>query len=656
MSAPENDAVTVSDAATAAPEEREFAAETRQLLDLMVHSIYSNKDSFLRELISNGSDALDKLRMASYQDKDLAADVDDLHIEIATDPAARTLTVRDNGIGMSREDVVELIGTIAKSGTAQLRRSLADGADADGKGLIGQFGLGFYSTFMAADEVSLTTRRAGEPGGTVWTSRGAGTYTIADAADAPQGTSVTLTLKPVDDENHLRDYASEAVIAELVKRYSDFIPWPIRFIPAEPEGDATEGDDAEAAEGEAAAPRVLNSQKALWTRSPGDVDDEEYAEFYRHLAHAWDSPLRTVTLTAEGTFEYRALLFIPSQAPFDLFLRDGRSGLALYVKRVLIEERCDQLLPDYLRFVAGVVDAEDLSLNVSREILQQDRQLRAIRRRLTKKLLSTILELRKADDRTDYDRLWAQFGRVLKEGLLSDPDNVETLLDIASFASTAGGDPTALADYVERMPEGQSEIYYLTGESRAALEASPHLEAFRAKGREVLLLTDPVDEVWVTNVSEFRGTPLRSVAKGDVDLGDTEDEESAEEDGANAGLLTWLGEVLSDRVSEARVSKRLTTSPACLVGDEFSMTPALERMYRASGQQVPVGRRVLEVNPGHALIAGLREVHATDPESAVAKDTAELLYGVALLAEGGDLPDPARFSALLADRLAASLS
>ncbi|MEE6176766.1 molecular chaperone HtpG [Mycobacterium sp. 050134] len=639
-------------------EQLEFQAEARQLLDLMVHSVYSNKDSFLRELISNASDALDKLRLEALRNKDLNVDTSDLHIQIEVDRQARTLTIRDNGIGMTRGEVVDLIGTLAKSGTAELRQQLREAKNAQNAGasdeLIGQFGIGFYSSFMVADKVELLTRKAGESEATRWESSGEGTYTIESVDDAPQGTSVILHLKPEDAEDELHDYTSDWKLRGLVKQYSDFIAWPIRMevqrrIPAEEEG----GEETVTTETE-----TLNSMKALWARPKEDVSDEEYQEFYKHIAHAWDDPLEIIAMKAEGTFEYQALLFIPSHAPFDLFNRDANTGIQLYVKRVFIMGDCDDLMPEYLRFVKGVVDAQDMSLNVSREILQQDRQIKAIRRRLTKKVLSTIKDLQ-SERPDDYRTFWTQFGRVVKEGLLSDTDNQETLLQISSFATThSDEEPTTLAEYVGRMKEGQNQIFYATGETRQQILKSPHLEAFKARGYEVLLLTDPVDEVWVGVVSEFDGKPLQSVAKGEVDLdaeAETSEAEREERQKDFADLLTWLKETLADHVKEVRLSTRLTASPACLITDAFGITPALARLYRASGQDIPVGKRILELNPDHPLVTGLRQAHQDRPDDPAVAETAELLYGTALLAEGGALEDPARFAELLADRLASTV-
>jgi molecular chaperone HtpG len=640
-------------------EQLEFQAEARQLLDLMVHSVYSNKDSFLRELISNASDALDKVRLEALRNKDLDVDTSDLHIEIEVDRDARTLTIRDNGIGMTRDEVVDLIGTLAKSGTAELRQQLREAKNAKdseaSEELIGQFGIGFYSSFMVADKVQLLTRKAGESEATKWESSGEGTYTIESVPDAPQGTSVTLHLKPADAEDELHDYTSDWKIKSLVKQYSDFIAWPIRMeverriqVPLE------EGSE-ETREEVVIDTETLNSMKALWSKPKEEVSEEEYKEFYKHVAHAWDDPLEVIVMKAEGTFEYQALLFIPSQAPFDLFNRDAKIGVQLYVKRVFIMGDCEELMPEYLRFVKGVVDAQDLSLNVSREILQKDRQINAIRRRLTKKVLSTIKDIQ-TQRPDEYRTFWTQFGKVLKEGLLSDHDNQETLLAVSSFASThSEEEPTTLAEYVERMKDGQTQIFYAAGESRQQLLKSPHLEAFKAKGYEVLLLTDPVDEIWVGIVNEFDGKPLQSVAKGEVDLDSDEETSTAEREEQQkefADLLTWLKDTLTEHVKEVRLSTRLTESPACLITDAFGITPQLARLYQASGQDVPVSKRTLELNPNHPLVTGLRQAHADRPEDASVAETAELLYGTALLAEGGALEDPARFAELLADRLA----
>ncbi|MFD7908311.1 molecular chaperone HtpG [Kitasatospora sp. NPDC059747] len=639
----------------------EFQAETRQLLQLVIHSIYSNKDIFLRELISNASDALDKLRLESLTDTGLDADTSDLHITLDIDRDARTLTVRDNGIGMTRDDVVDLIGTIAKSGTASLLAKIKETKDAAAaQSLIGQFGVGFYSAFMVADKVTLRTRRAGSEQGTVWESDGEGTYTIAEAGDLPVGTSVTLHLKPADGEDGLGDYLAAWKVRQIVKQYSDFIRWPIRMA-AEAAAETSAGDqDGTERPGE---PETLNSMKALWARPRSEVTEAEYNEFYQQISHDWQDPAETIHMRAEGTFEYEALLFIPAHAPFDLFSRDTKRGVQLYVKRVFIMDDCDALMPNYLRFVKGVVDAHDLSLNVSREILQHDRQITAVRRRLVKKVLGALKSTR-ATDTGAYLKLWDQFGRVLKEGLIEDRDNTDALLELVSVASTNDPqEPTALREYVARMKDGQDTIYYLTGENRAMVENSPHMEAFTAKGYEVLILTDPIDEIWTDQIPSFDGHRFQSIAKGQVDLDDDSDGDGSDEAKTEkarreqdfAALLGWLQTTLAEHVKQVRLSTRLTTSAACLVGDAQDLTPTLEKMYRAMGQELPAVKRILELNPTHPLITALRGAHETNADDPALADLAELVHGSALLAEGGDLPDPARFTRLLTDRLTRTL-
>jgi len=634
----------------------EFQAEARQLLQLMIHSIYSTKDVFLRELISNSSDALDKLRLAAYQDKELAADTSDLHIQLVADPLARTLTVRDNGIGMSHDEVVDLIGTIAKSGTGEMLAKLRQAKEAGQSSeqtteLIGQFGVGFYSSFMVADQVVLVTRKAGTPAGVRWESSGEGTYTITDEPDAPQGTSVTLHLKPEDAEDALNDFAKASTVREVVKRYSDFITWPILMATDAKPRPSDDPDDAAA--DDVPSTEIVNSRKALWARQQSEVSDEEYTEFYRHVSHDWREPLQTIRLSAEGTFEYQALLFLPSHAPMDLFMRESKRGVQLYVKRVFIMDDCEALVPEYLRFVKGVVDAGDLSLNISREILQQNRQIQLIRKRLVRKVLSTIKTM--LDEEPEkYATFWAELGRAVKEGLLSDRDNQQAILEICSFPSTHHDTaPTTLNAYIARMPEDQESIYYVTGETRSALENSPHMEAFQVKGYEVLLLTDPVDDMWIDAVGAFGEKDLVSIARGEVDLGgDAVDDNTTTE---FASLVGWMATTLAEDVKEVRLSHRLTSSAVCLVGDPGDLTPTLEKMYRAMGQPLPTVKRTLEVNPAHPLVVGLRTAHEQRPDDESLVDTARLLYGMALLAEGGELAQPAAFVALLSDRLASTL-
>lgn len=617
----------------------EFQAEARQLLNLVVHSIYSNKDIFLRELLSNASDAMDKLRLESLTNSNLGADLSDLHILLSVDKDARTLTIRDNGIGMSRDEVRTLIGTIARSGTAEFLKRLKESQNS--AELIGQFGVGFYSAFMVADKVTLETRRAGETGGTRWESAGEGTYTLEDVERESPGTTITLHLKPANPDDEMKDYTDPYVLRGIVKQYSDFLSYPIRM--EMPKGDGTELT-------------TLNSMKALWARNPSEVKPEEYTEFYRHITHDhWSEPLQTITMKAEGTNEFQALLFIPAKAPFDLYMRDGRRGIQLYVKRVFIMDRCEELLPEYLRFLRGVVDSHDLSLNVSREILQQDRQVRNIRGALTRKVLSVLADLKK-NEPEKWRTFWTEFGPVLKEGLVNDPQHQKQILDLADLPSThSATELTTLSDYVGRMKEGQDSIFYLTGESRSVLENSPHLEKFREKGLEVLLLTDPVDTVWVEGVPDFDGKKLQSAARGTVEQSEEEKKEVEERSKDLATLLSWLGTKLSDQVKEVRVSTRLTTSPACLVSDTHDPSPAMEKLMKAMGQELPPLKRILEVNPQHPVVKRLHELYEERKDDPVLAETAELLLVQALVAEGGDVPDPAKFSRQLADMLARAL-
>ncbi|MET0851934.1 MAG: molecular chaperone HtpG [Candidatus Rokuibacteriota bacterium] len=615
-------------------ERHEFQTEVRQLLDLMIHSLYSHKDVFLRELVSNASDACDKRRFEALTRPELAPDAE-LAIDLAVDATARTLSVADNGIGMSRQEVIDNIGTIARSGSREflslLRESQGQGVPPE---LIGQFGVGFYSSFMVADRITVLTRRAGETGGTRWESAGDG-YTLEDAERPAPGTTVTLHLKPVDEEDGLQDYTAAHVLRMLVKKYSDFVGYPIRL------------------DGE-----TLNSMKAIWTRPAAEVSEDEYKEFYKHVAHDWTEPLERVTVHIEGTFEARALLFIPSKAPFDLFFRDGtHRGGQLYVRRGVIRDDCKDLLPPWLRFVRGVVAADDLSLNVSRELLQKDRQIQAIRRHLVRRLLATLEEMLR-DRRERYAEFWAEFGTVLKEGLLSFDDGADKILGLVLAPSIReGGGLTTLAEYVERMKEGQEAIYYAAGASRAALEASPHLEAFRARGYEVLLLTDPMDELWLQRPPDFQGKKLASVTRGEVTLGSAEEKTQAEEERKTQeesfkDLLLRLRAALQDHVKDVRLSTRLTESAVCLVGDAGDMTPQMQEMLRRAGREAPAVKRILEVNAAHPILARLQAVVEGDAADPRIAEYAQLLYGQAVLAEGGQLPDPAAFSKRVADLMA----
>lgn len=640
------------------PETHEFQAETRQLLDLMIHSLYTNKEIFLRELISNASDAIDRLRFEALTEEGLLSDDDLLEIRIETDPQARTLTISDTGIGMSREEVVANIGTIAKSGSRELmeRMKASPAASVEQVSeLIGQFGVGFYSAFMVADRVTLLTRRAGQETAVRWESEGDGRYTLADAGRDHRGTSITLHLKEADKEGGIEDFTEEWTLSRIVRRYSDFVAYPIVL---KVEREETEKDEnGMPVEGGKTSTvveeKTLNSMKPIWTRPASEVEDKEYAEFYKHISHDWNEPMKTLNLRAEGRIEYQSLLFIPSQAPHDLYYYAYEYGLQLYVRRVMIMDRCEDLLPRYLRFIKGVVDSSDLPLNISRQRLQEDRHISQIRKWLTRKILDALGELKKSEEEK-YLGFWEHFGKAMKEGLSSDFDNKEKILPLVLFASSADPEKlTTLAEYVERMKEGQEDIYYLTGESRGMVENSPHLEAFKDKGYEVLYLTDPVDELVVQHLFDFEGKKLKSVGKGDVDLGSEKDKEerkkeSEAQEEAHKDLLELLQKTLDEHVKQVRLSGRLTTSPACLVGAEHDYSPQLEKLLQKGKGGGLAQRRILELNPKHPILAQLQARFAADPKDPVLDDYAHLLMGYALLAEGSELVDSVAFNRLLA--------
>lgn len=636
-----------------------FKTEAQQLLDLMIHSLYSNKEIFLRELVSNSSDALDKRRFEALTHKHLLDEDIKLGVKVWVDADSHTLTVSDNGIGMSREDAIANLGTIARSGTkefaAQVAAAKQEGDTAES--LIGQFGVGFYSCFMVAESVTVITRKAGEDTATLWYSTGDGNFSINDASRDEAGTTVTLKLREADPENGLLDFTQEWSLRKTIKKYSDFVQYPIELktVRTETERD-DEGNVVEGAEPEEVVSWVtVNSMKAIWTRSKNDVTEEEYTEFYKHISHDWEAPFEIINLKAEGTFEYQALLFVPGRAPFDLFYRDQKFGLQLFVNRVLIMEHCQDLVPDWLRFMKGVVDSPDLSLNVSRELLQQDRHVKAIRKRLVKKLLSTLTTLQ-ANDAERYAEFWNNFGRVMKEGS-TDNQFRDKLTPLLMFASSHDDEKlTSLTDYIARMKDGQEAIYYITGESRAALEKSPHMEAFQDKGYEVLFLTDPVDEILVGHVTEFEDHTLQSVGKGTVELGSEEERKAAEEarDKANAehkDLFEQIKTNLDDWIKEVRISTRLTNSAVCLVGEAEDMSPGLERMMAQAqaDMTMPSQKRILEINPKHPILQKMDTLFAEDQADPRLGEYARLLHGQALLAEGSSLPDPVGFSKLVAE-------
>lgn len=601
-----------------------FQAEVRQLLKLMIHSLYSNKEIFLRELISNASDAADKLRFEALANQDLYEGESDLKIRVSFDKDACTITVSDNGIGMSREEVIENIGTIAKSGTREFFESLT-GDQARDAHLIGQFGVGFYSSFIVADNVTVTTRRAGLPlgQGVRWSSTGEGEYTIEMIEKTHRGTDVTLHLRPEEDE-FLNAYRLQAII----RKYSDHIALPI----------VMKADDKDQDE-------TINQASALWARPKNEISKEQYEEFYKHVGHDFEPPLAYVHSVVEGKQEYTLLLYIPANAPFDLWDRDSRHGVKLYVRRVFIMENAEQLMPRYLRFVRGVIDSNDLPLNVSRELLQRNRDVEAIRAGAVKKVLSLLEDLAENQKET-YTKFWKEFGLVLKEGVGEDFVNRERIAKLLRFASThqdTDEQSVSLADYVARMKEGQNKIYYITAESFAAAKNSPHLELLRNKGVEVLLLYDRVDEWLVASLPQFEGKDLQSAAKGELDLSGLADEQDKKEQQEKAAQYKEITEkikaVLGERVKEVRISQRLTTSPACLIADQGELSANLERMLKAAGQPVPNSKPILEINPNHPLLHKIKTQESEDRFN----DWAHLLFDQSVLSEGGQLENPAEF-------------
>jgi molecular chaperone HtpG len=636
----------------------QFQAETKRLLDIMIHSLYTNKEIFLRELISNASDALDRVRFEALTKTDLLVEGEKFEIRLDTDPESRTLTISDNGIGMSWEDVIANIGTIAKSGTRELREKIeADQTEEMLAEMIGQFGVGFYSCFMVADKVTLVTRKAGENKATRWESIGDGSYTLAEAERPEHGTSITLHLKAADQEQGIEDYTDKWVLSRIIKRHSDFVSYPIVYkdVREETEEDGQPDSGKDEAAKIVVEDKILNSMKPIWTRSQSEVTESDYAEFYKHISHDWNEPLKTISVRAEGRQEYQALVFIPSKASYDLYYQGFESGLRLYSKRVLIMERCEDLLPNYLRFIKGIVDSSDLPLNISRQMLQQDRHITQIRKWLIKKIISTLEQMyEKENDK--YLEFWKHFGRALKEGVSSDYENKDKLVSLLLFESSNDAEKlTGLKDYLARMKEEQNEIFYVTGESRGIVENLPHLEAFKKDGYEVLYLIDPVDELVVQALTQYEGKKLKSIGKGRVKL-DSEGEESLKQkEEASAGLLEFLQKKLDEHVKQVRLTNRLTVSPVCLVVEDHDYSPQLERLLQKGKGGGPKQRRVLELNPDHQMFIKMQMRYQKDQSDPVLENYAELLYGYALLAEGSELPDPVKFNRLIADLMVEAL-
>ena len=642
-------------------ETHRFEAEVQQVLNLVIHSLYTNREIFLRELLSNASDALDRLRFASLTSPELLPEGEALGIALEPNEETRELCIADNGIGMSRDELVANLGTIANSGTRRFLAELAEqkkhGEGAEGApDLIGQFGVGFYSCFMVAESVTVETRKAGEEEGWRWTSKGDGEYAIEAAADLPRGTVITLALRKDDEE--LDGLLKEWRIREIVRKYSDFVEYPIqmeveRSEPARDEkGELIEGADPVVER----ATETLNSQKPLWARPKSEIEGKDYDEFYKHLTHDWKEPLEVIHFKAEGTLEYTALLYLPTERSMELLdPAHHKSRVSLYVRRVLIQKECEELLPSWLRFVRGVVESADLPLNVSRETLQDNPKIKQIGKRLVRKVLETMQSLL-GSDRERYETFWGGLGLILKEGIYHGEDEDQRISELCLFRSTHGEGWTTLKEYIERMPEDQEAIYTIAGPALKTLEGSPHLESLRAKGFEVLLLTDSVDEWILPRLTEFDGKPVRSVDKGAIDLEDEDQKKEREEkQQEHKELLDAMQETLSERLEGVRFSGRLEESAAVLVTGENALSPQLERMLRGSGQEVPKQKRVLELNAEHPIVRGLKKLYDVDPKTPRIAEVTEILYGQALLGEGSELEDPGRFAKLVTELLVDSV-
>ncbi len=630
-------------------ETHQFKTEVQQLMNIIIHSLYSHREIFLRELISNASDAIDKLRFRSQTEPELLGNDAEMKIRITPDKKKRTLEIADNGIGMTYDEVVENIGTIAKSGTAGFLEALGGTGKQDvvTPELIGQFGVGFYSAFIVADKITLITRAAGHEKATKWESAGDGSYTIETVDKKTRGTTILLKLKKVEKDE--QDFTEEWTIRSIVKKHSDFVAYPIVMdvektepVPdkdGQPEKDKTQKVIRE---------EILNSMKAIWTRDKKEVTEEEHNEFYRHISHDWNPPLAHLHLKLEGTTEYNALLYIPSKAPFDLFTHEPKHGIQLYSKRVFIMENCKELMPQYLAFIKGVVDAPDLNLNVSREILQQDALVRNIKKNLVRKILDLLAGL----EQQKYETFYGEFGHIFKAGISQDFDNKEKIASLLRYKTThSAGLYSSLADYVNRMKPDQKEIYYITGDSLTTLLNSPHLERLKEKDLEVLLMTDPIDEWVIRDLQEFEKKTFKSAEKGDLDLDKVDDKKKDE----YTALFDFIKTSLDEKVKEVKPSTHLKDSLACLSGDAYDMSAYMEKILRASGQDVPKTKRVMELNMDHPLLSRIKSIYEKDKDAAVLKDYTDLLFDIAVIAEGGKLDNPSRFSKLIGDLMVGAI-
>lgn len=636
-------------------ETRQFKTEVQQLMNLIVNSLYSHSEIFLRELISNSSDALDKLRFKAQTDPDIIGDDSDLHIRLAADKEKRTLTISDNGIGMTYDEVNENIGTIAQSGTAAFVAAMEEAKKKEGLSpeLIGQFGVGFYSAFIVAEKVELVTKAPGAANGVRWESTGDGTYTIEETAKDKRGTTITLFLKKADEEED--DYTDEWTLRRIVKQHSDFVNYPVimnvektEYLKDEEIIKDADGKPIGDTFRKTRVDETLNSMKAIWARDKDEVTDAEHEEFYKHLSHDWHAPLERLHLKFEGTTEYTALLYIPSKAPFDMFYKDRKNGMHLYCKKVFIMDDCKELMPEYLGFIHGVVDAPDLNLNVSREILQQNRLVTNIRKNLVKK----VFDLFSGMDKEKYDAFFEEFGQAIKSGIPMDYENSEKLSHLVRYKTTkSDGKLVSLKEYVERMKEDQEFIYYITGENFTALMNSPHLEALKEKDYEVLLMTDPVDEWVVQNLPEYEKKKLKSAEKGDLELNKVDDTKKEE----YGKLFDFIKGKLDDTVKEVKPSTRLKNSVSCLAGDDHAMSAYMEKIMKATGQEIPKQKRVLELNLDHPVIAKMKTLFETDTKNSHLDDYCALLLDLAIVAEGGKIDDPSRFSRLVGDLMAGGI-
>jgi len=641
----------------ASKQTHQFKTEVRQILNLIINSLYSSQEIFLRELISNASDAIDKLRYKSQTEADILGDDNALKIKIRPDGIAQTLEISDNGIGMTYDEVMENIGTIAKSGTAGFLDMLAQAQNAEllTPELIGQFGVGFYSAFMVAEKITLVSRAAGaaENEAVKWESSGDGEFTIEPTEKASRGTTITLALRTKEKDGP--DFTDQWQIRRIVKQHSDFVAYPVVMdvekdepLPDEEIIKDKDGKPIGETTRKVIKEETLNSMKAIWTRPKEEVSDEEHEEFYKHLAHDWNPPLDRLHMKFEGTTEYAALLYIPSKAPFDLFQPDQKHGIQLYCKRVFIMDDCKELMPQYLRFVKGVVDAPDLNLNVSREILQQDRLVMNIRKNIVKKILDQL----NAMDAEKYETFYGEFGPVIKEGIYIEPSKKEKIAALARYKTTKSEDKwVSLDDYIKNMQADQKEIFYITGDDINALLNSPHLEKLKEKDFEVMLMTDPVDEWVVQSLTEYDGKPLKSAEKGDLSVEEKDDDKEE----AFKALLGFIKGQLEAKVKEVKASKRLNASVACLSGEDHDMSAYMEKILKASGQAPPDVKRVLELNMAHPLLEKVNAMFEADRNDAALKDYCRMLFDLAVVAEGGKLENPARFSRMVGEAMAKAM-